>query len=263
MKSKQKLDEIFHLDKCPFTFQELPETSVPNSMKASLEWKSLDLSGTTSTQQEKRWIGDSEGHHCLCVCFYCLQRRLFFFFFLQCHLHRSKKGLHCLYMQAPVNDHCVEALITIPFELPTLLFFHGLKLDSKENKSVMDILWLSDYVKRICSCILLVMVNGRALAGLRKEQEAANWAESEPCYTDIDGLYSLLRVAMFDINRAHIKAQFLCKCTQMLSWEHCLNPKIIYKMTCNYSNPTPFLLHPYLVKNDTDATTGVTLPEVV
>lgn len=26
-----------------------------------------------------------------------------------------------------VNDHCVEALMTIPFELPTLLFFHGLK----------------------------------------------------------------------------------------------------------------------------------------
>lgn len=101
MKSKQKLDEIFHLDKCPFTFQELPETSVPNSMKASLEWKSLDLPGTTSTQQEKRWIGDSEGHHCLCVCFCCLQRRLFFFFFLRCHLHHSKKDLHCLYMQAP------------------------------------------------------------------------------------------------------------------------------------------------------------------
>lgn len=77
-KSKQKLDEIFHLDKCPFTFQELPETSVPNSMKASLEGKSLDLPGTTSAQQEKRWIGDSEGHHCLCVCFCCLQRRLFF-----------------------------------------------------------------------------------------------------------------------------------------------------------------------------------------
>lgn len=30
----------------------------------------------------------------------------------------------------PVNDHCVEALMTIPFELPTLLFFHGLKLCS-------------------------------------------------------------------------------------------------------------------------------------
>lgn len=84
MKSKQKLDEIYHLDKWPFTFQELPETSVPNSMKASLEGKSLDLLGTTSPQQEKRWIGDSEGRRCLCVCFWCLQRRLFFspiFFF--------------------------------------------------------------------------------------------------------------------------------------------------------------------------------------
>lgn len=118
MKSKQKLDEIYHLDKCPFTFQELPETSVPNSMKASLEGKSLDLPGTTSTQQEKRWIGDSEGRHCLCVCFWCLQRRLFFFLFffsLRCHLHRSEKGPHCLYVQAPrewslcwgINDNTI------------------------------------------------------------------------------------------------------------------------------------------------------------
>lgn len=29
-----------------------------------------------------------------------------------------------------VNDHCVEALMTIPFELPTLLFFHGLNFYS-------------------------------------------------------------------------------------------------------------------------------------
>lgn len=77
-----------------------------------------------------------------------------------------------------MNDHCVEALMTIPFELPTLLFFHGLKSYAKENKTVMDILWLRHYVKRDCSCVLLVMVNGSALAGLRKEQEAANRAES-------------------------------------------------------------------------------------
>lgn len=102
MKSKQKLDEICHLDKCPFTFQELPETSAPNSMKASLERKRLDLPGTTSTQQEKRWIGDSEGHHCLCVCFWCLQRRGFFFlvFFEEGVAICSKKGRHCVYMQA-------------------------------------------------------------------------------------------------------------------------------------------------------------------
>lgn len=77
-----------------------------------------------------------------------------------------------------VNDHCVEALMTIPFELPTLLFFHGLKSYAKENKSVMDILWLRHHVKRNCSCVLLVMVNGGALAGVSKEQEATNWAES-------------------------------------------------------------------------------------
>lgn len=98
--------------KFPFTFQELPKMSVHNYMKTSVQWKLLDLTGTTSTQQEKRWIGDSEGHHCLCVCFWCLQRRPLF---LRCHLRHSKKGLHCLYVQAPrewslcwgVNDNTI------------------------------------------------------------------------------------------------------------------------------------------------------------
>lgn len=89
-----------------------------------------------------------------------------------------------------VNDHCVEALITIPFEFPTLLFFHGLKLYAKENKNVIVILWLSNYVKWNCSCVLLVMVNGRALDGLRKEHEGGNWEESGPCSTHIDIMQS-------------------------------------------------------------------------
>lgn len=54
--------------------------SVHNGVKTSVDWNVLDLTGTTSAQQEKRWIGDSEGHHCLCVCFCCLQRRPLFFF---------------------------------------------------------------------------------------------------------------------------------------------------------------------------------------
>lgn len=120
--------------------------------------------------------------------------KAFFFFFCHAICTAARKACIVCTCRDLVNDHCVEALMTIPFELPTLLFFHGLKLHAKENKSVMDILWLSDYVKWNCSCILLVMVNGRVLAGLRKEQEAANWAESGPCYTDIDGLYSHLRV---------------------------------------------------------------------
>lgn len=97
-------------------------------MKTSVQWKRLDLTGTTSAQQEKRWIGDSEGHHCLCVCFCCLQRRPLFFYDAICATAR-KACIVCT-CKPPVNDHCVEALMTIPFELPTLLFFHGLKLCS-------------------------------------------------------------------------------------------------------------------------------------
>lgn len=114
----------------------------------------------------------------------------FFCFFCDAICTAARKACIVCTCKPLVNDLCVEALITIPFELPTLLFFHGLKLYAKENKSVMDILWLSDYVKRNCSCILLVVVNSGILVGLRKEQEAANWAESGPCYTDIDGLQS-------------------------------------------------------------------------
>lgn len=75
----------------------------------------------------------------------------------------------------------------------------------------MDILWLSDYVKQNCSWILPVMVTGRALAGLRTEQQIRQ-------KVDLVRLI-LMRVAMFAIGRAHIRAQFLCtgKCTQMLS----------------------------------------------
>lgn len=101
------------------------------------------------------------------------------FFFLCCAICTAARKARIVCTCKPlVNDHCVEALMTIPFELPTLLFFHGLKSYAKENKTVMDILWLRHYVKRNCSCVLLVMVNGSALAGLRKEQEATNWAES-------------------------------------------------------------------------------------
>lgn len=215
MQSKQKLVEIYHLAKCPFTFQELPETSVPNSIKASLEGKSLDLPGTTSAQQEKRWIGDSEGRHCLCVCFCCLQRRLFpffFFFFCSAICTTARKARIVRTCKPLVNDHCVEALMTIPFELPTLLFFHGLKSYAKENKSIMDILWLHHHVKGNCSCVLLVMVNGGVLAGLSKEQGATNWAESWswPCYADIDGLRS-----------RHVwRRKGSHYLIQRLSWEH-------------------------------------------
>lgn len=119
----------------------------------------------------------------VCVCFCCLRRSLFF-----CDAICTAPRKLCIVCtcKPPVNDRCVEALITIPFELPTLLFFQGLKLYAKENKSVMDILWLGDCVKPNCSCIWLVTVNGRALADPRRRQEAANWAESGPCYTDID-----------------------------------------------------------------------------
>ena len=102
MKSEQKLDEIYHFEKkkkkLPFTFQALPEMSVHNSMKTSVQRKRLDLTGTTSAQQEKRWIGDSEGHHCLCVCFWCLQRRpllsffSFFFFFYDAICATARKA---------------------------------------------------------------------------------------------------------------------------------------------------------------------------
>lgn len=51
-----------------------------------------------------------------------------------------------------MNDHCVEALITIPFELPTLLFFHGLKLYAKENKSGNG----HSLAQRLCETELLV-----------------------------------------------------------------------------------------------------------
>lgn len=90
-----------------------------------------------------------------------------------------------------MNDHCVEALMTIPFELPTLLFFHGFKLYAKENKAVMDIFWLSNYVKWNCPYVLFVMAHSRAQDGLRKEQKLKN--------TDIYIPYSLLRMSILTL----------------------------------------------------------------
>lgn len=91
----------------------------------------------------------------VCVFAFAVCREGFFFlffFFCDAICTTARKTCIVCICKPLVNDHCVEALITIPFELPTLLFFQGLKLYAKENKSVMDILWLSDYVKRNCWC---------------------------------------------------------------------------------------------------------------
>lgn len=165
-------------------------------MKPTVEWKCLDLAGTTSTQQEKRWIGDSEGHHCLCVCFWFLQRKPFFFNDAICAT--ARKACIVCKCKSLMNDHCVEALMTIPFELPTLLFFHGFKLYAKENKAVMDIFWLSNYVKWNCPYVLFVMARSRVQDGLRKEQKF-NKLDSKLKNTDIYIPYSLLRMSILTL----------------------------------------------------------------
>lgn len=149
---------------------------------------------------------------CLLLLFAEKAFSLLFFFFCSAICTTARKARIVRTCKPLVNDHCVEALMTIPFELPTLLFFHGLKSYAKENKSIMDILWLHHHVKGNCSCVLLVMVNGGVLAGLSKEQGATNWAESWswPCYADIDGLRS-----------RHVwRRKGSHYLIQRLSWEH-------------------------------------------
>lgn len=55
---------------------------------------------------------------------------LFFFFFTMPSAPQQERPALSVRASPLVNDHCVEALMTIPFELPTLLFFHGLKFYS-------------------------------------------------------------------------------------------------------------------------------------
>lgn len=74
-----------------------------------------------------------------------------------------------------VNDHCVEALMTIPFELPTLLFFHGLKFYSvRQGKQERNGHFLAEQLceTRLASCFVCDgLWRSKTLAGLRKVQK--------------------------------------------------------------------------------------------
>lgn len=74
-----------------------------------------------------------------------------------------------------VNDHCVEALMTIPFELPTLLFFHGLKFYSvRQGKQERNGHFLAEQLceTRLPSCFVCDgFVAEQTLASLRKVQK--------------------------------------------------------------------------------------------
>lgn len=75
----------------------------------------------------------------------------------------------------PVNDHCVEALMTIPFELPTLLFFHGLKLCSvRQGKQECNGHFLAGQLceTRLPLCVVCDGLRwSKTLAGPRKVQK--------------------------------------------------------------------------------------------
>lgn len=79
---------------------------------------------------------------------------------------------------------------------------------AKENKSVIDIFWLSNYVKPDCPCVLFVMVCGRAKhwpAWGKCKSSAncmANWSGS--CFID---MYILFENVHFSIDIAHVTQQ--------------------------------------------------------
>lgn len=123
---------------------------------------------------------------------------LVFVFFYDAICATARKACIVCKCKSLMNDHCVEALMTIPFELPTLLFFHGFKLYAKENKAVMDIFWLSNYVKWNCPYVLFVMARSRAQDGLRKAQKF-NKLDSKLKNTDIYITYSLLRMSLLTL----------------------------------------------------------------
>lgn len=99
------------------------EMSVCISMKTSVRQTGLDLTGTTSAQQEKRWIGDWRVT-AVCVFAFGVCREGLFFYDAICTA--ARKDAIVRWCKPLVNDHCAEVLMTIPFELPTLLFVHGL-----------------------------------------------------------------------------------------------------------------------------------------
>lgn len=123
-------------------------------------------------------------------------------FFYDAICARARKACIVCTCKPLVNHHCVKALMTIPFELPTLLFFHGLELYSvRQGKQERNGHFLAEQLceTRLPSCFVCGgLWQSKTLAVLRKVQEFSaldgglNWT----AYMDIN-ILSILAMTSY------------------------------------------------------------------
>lgn len=181
--------------------------SVHNSMKTSVQWK------TPWSHWEPNRRKDGLGtRRVTTVCVFafgvCREGLFFSIFFTMPSAPQQKKACIVRTCEPLVNDHCVEALMTIPFELPTLLFFHGLKSYSvRQGKQERNGHFLAGQLceTRLPSCFVCDGL-WRSETLDRTEEECkssarwtADWAG--PRYVDIYVLYGILRFWQWHCSR--------------------------------------------------------------
>lgn len=125
----------------------------------------------------------------VCLLLVFAEKASFFslFFFYDAICASTRKACIVCTCKPLVNDHCVEALMTIPFELPTLLFFHGLKFYSaRQGKQERNGHFLAEQLCETCF-VCDGFAPERVLGSLRRVQKFSeldggwNWTSVHRC----------------------------------------------------------------------------------